>query len=492
MEEELGPVRAPELDGAIAWLNTPAPLTLAQLRGKIVLLDFWTYGCINCLHVLPDLQRLQAKFADELVVIGVHAAKFDNERRTENIRRTLQRLGIRHPVANDAHFAIWQAYTVRAWPTQVLIDPRGYVVGTATGEGHGAQLEEVITAVIAVFDEAGTLDRTPRPLSPGDTADDGFLAFPGKVLADERSSRLFIADTGHHRIVQTDLEGRVQRVLGSGVAGRDYGAAETAQFRHPQGLALDGETLWVADAGNHLIRRIDLASGQVTTVAGTGRQATWQKTDGGAALETSLNSPWDLAWNGQFLLIAMAGPHQVWLLDPQRGLVIRYAGSGAEGRVDGDVDSAAFAQPSGLALAGRTLYVADAEANIVRAVSLPPVNHVRTVAGGDLFEFGDVDGAGDAVRLQHPLGVCATAELLLVADTYNHRIKHLDPATGRVWSWTGAGQPGHVDGAPSVARFYEPGGLSATGRHVYVADTNNHAVRVADLASGEVRTLDIR
>ena len=152
---ELGPVRAPELDGAVAWLNTPAPITLAQLRGKIVLLDFWTYGCINCQHVLPDLQRLQAKFADVLVVIGIHAAKFDNERSTENIRRTLQRLGIGHPVANDAQFAIWQAYTVRAWPTQVLIDPRGYVVGTATGEGHGAQLEEVIEAVAAVFDRGG-------------------------------------------------------------------------------------------------------------------------------------------------------------------------------------------------------------------------------------------------------------------------------------------------------------------------------------------------
>ena len=492
MEEELGPVRAPELDGAVAWLNTPAPLTLGQLRGKIVLLDFWTYGCINCQHVLPDLQRLQAKFADVLVVIGVHAAKFDNERSTENIRRTLQRLGIRHPVANDAEFRIWQAYTVRAWPTQVLIDPRGYVVGTATGEGHGAQLEEVITAVAAVFDEEGTLDHAPRPLTPEATAHEGMLAFPGKVLADEASSRLFIADTGHHRIVETDLQGRVQRVFGSGVAGRDYGPAESAQFSSPQGLALDGDTLWVADAGNHLIRRIDLASGQVSTMAGTGRQATWQQSDGGAALEISLNSPWDVAWDGRLLFIAMAGPHQIWLLDPIRGMVIRYAGTGAEGRHDGHVDAAAFAQPSGLALLGRTLYVADAEANIVRAAALPPENQIRTVAGGDLFEFGDVDGEGDAVRLQHPLGLCVIGERLLVADTYNHRIKRLDPATGRVSSWTGAGRPGHVDGPAATARFYEPGGLSATGRHAYVADTNNHAVRVVDLASGDVQTLDIR
>lgn len=492
MEQESGPVRAPELDGAIAWLNTPAPLTLAQLRGKIVLLDFWTYGCINCLHVLPDLQRLQARFADVLVVIGIHAAKFDNEKSTENIRRTLARLGIRHPVANDAAFAIWQAYTVRAWPTQVLIDPRGYVVGTATGEGHGNQLEEVIEAVAAFFEQEGLLDRTPRPLWPEAAAHDGTLAFPGKVLADEASGRLFIADTGHHRIVETDLDGRVRRVFGTGTPGRNYGAATEAQFHHPQGMALSDDTLWVADSGNHLIRRIGLGSGNVTTAAGTGRQSTWQGGDGGAALETSLNSPWDVAWDGRLLFIAMAGPHQLWLLDPQRGLVIRYAGSGAEGRADGGVDEAAFAQPSGLALHGRTLYVADAEANILRAVTLPPDNQVRTVAGGDLFEFGDVDGTADAVRLQHPLGICVAAGGILVADTYNHRIKRLDPDTGRVRSWTGSGLPGHVDGAPTAARFYEPAGLSATSRHVYVADTNNHAVRVVDIATGDVQTLDIR
>lgn len=492
MDQELGPVRAPELDGAVAWLNTPVPITLAQLRGKVVLLDFWTYGCINCLHVLPDLQRLQARFADELVVVGIHSAKFDNERSTENIRRTLQRLGIRHAVANDAHFAIWQRYTVRAWPTQVLIDPRGYVVGTATGEGHGAQLEEAIAAVIGVFEQEGTLDRSPRPLAPVGRAADGPLAFPGKVLADEARTRLYIADTQHHRIVETDLVGRITRVFGSGLPGRDYGRAEEARFHEPQGLALAGDDLYVADAGNHLVRAIDLPTGTVRTVAGTGRQATWQQSDGGAALETSLTSPWDLAWDGRLLFIAMAGAHQVWLLDPQRGLVIRYAGTGAEARHDGHVDQAAFAQPSGLALDGRMLLVADAEANIVRAITLPPDNQVRTVAGGDLFEFGDVEGEGDAVRLQHPLGLCVAGGHVVVADTYNHRIKRLDPTTGNVRRWAGAGRPGHVDGLADAAMFYEPGGVSATGTHVYVADTNNHAVRVISLATGEVSTLDIR
>jgi len=280
-------------------------------------------------------------------------------------------------------------------------------------------------------------------------------------------------------------------VFGDGTAGREDAAGEAARFHSPQGMALDGDTLWVADAGNHLIRSVELSSGRVSTAAGTGRQATWQQSDGGSAPEISLNSPWDLAWDGRLLFIAMAGPHQVWLLDPMRGIVIRYAGTGAEGRHDGHVDEAAFAQPSGLTLVGRDLYVADAEANIVRAVALPPENQVRTIAGGDLFEFGDVDGDGDAVRFQHPLGLCAGAGGVLVADTYNHRIRHLDPATGRVRRWAGSGRPGHVDGAAATACFYEPGGLSTTGRHVYVADTNNHAVRVVDVASGEVQTLGI-
>ncbi|MGI8671034.1 MAG: thioredoxin-like domain-containing protein [Luteitalea sp.] len=492
MIRELGPVRAPELDGAVAWLNTPAPISLATLRGSMVLLDFWTYGCINCLHVLPDLQRLQARFADTLVVIGIHAGKFDNERNTANIRRVLERHGITHPVANDADFAIWQRYTVRAWPTQVLIDPRGYIVGTATGEGHAVQLDAAITALETTFEAQGTLARTPRPATPEATSHEGELAFPGKLVADPVRQHLFIADTRHHRIVQTDLAGRIVQVFGRGVPGHDDGGGEAATFRDPQGVALAGRTLWVADAGNHLIRHVDLETRAVTTTAGTGRQATWQQSDGGPAREISLNSPWDVAWDGARLYVAMAGAHQIWVLDPDRRVVRRCAGSGAEGRHDGDADQAAFAQPSGLALSDRTVFVADAEANIVRALTLLPMPRVATLAGGDLFAFGDRDGTGDEVRLQHPLGLCVADGLVLVADTYNHRIKRLDPSTGTVRWWAGSGAPGSVDGAAHLAAFYEPGGLCAAGDHVFVADTNNHAVRVVAAASADVATLDIR
>jgi hypothetical protein len=107
-----------------------------------------------------------------------------------------------------------------------------------------------------------------------------------------------------------------------------------------------------------------------------------------------------------------------------------------------------------------------------------------------LFEFGDVDGEGDAARLQHPLGVAFHAGMLYVADTYNHKVKILDPQTRRVRTLLGDGTPGHVDGVP--ARFFEPGGLTVAAGKLYIADTNNHAIRVADLTTREVSTLALR
>jgi sugar lactone lactonase YvrE len=488
-------VRAPELNGALDWLNVAAPLTLAALRGKVVLLDFWTYGCVNCMHILPDLKFLEQKYRDELVVIGVHSAKFTNERRSDNIRRIIVRYDIDHPVANDAAFAIWKAYGARAWPTQVVIDPEGYVVATASGEGKLDALDRVIGAVIEFFDEKKLIDRRPVPLSPErERLRKSALAFPGKVIADEGSGRLFVADSNHHRIVVLDLAGAgVRDTIGSGEAGFVNGPAAEARFYRPQGMALDRErdVLYVADTENHAVRSVDLRARAVATLAGTGRPAGWGAA-GGAARETPLNSPWDLQLSATGLLfVAMAGSHQIWMIDLGRRLALPYAGSGREARLDGGVDDAAFAQPSGLALLGQTLYVADSESNIIRAIALPPENRVRTIAGGDLFDFGDADGRGDAVRLQHPLGICAAADgaRLFIADTYNHKIKTLEPPAGEIRTFAGTGEAGAADGPRASAAFYEPGGVTATRDAVYVADTNNHAVRKIELASGVVSTL---
>jgi thiol-disulfide isomerase/thioredoxin len=488
-------IHAPELSGARDWLNVPRPLTLRSLRGKVVLLDFWTYGCINCMHVLPDLRRLERKYPNELVVIGVHSAKFTNERKSENIRHILQRYDIDHPVANDADFAIWRTYGVRAWPTLVLIDPEGYVVATASGEGKGEAFDRAIAAVVQLFDEQGKIDRTPIAVSSDvDRLRASTLAFPGKVLADEPGARLFISDSNHHRVLMCNLDGRIIDIVGGGGAAGDHelgdedGSFEEARFYRPQGLALAEDTLYVVDTENHTIRAVNLTTRQVTTVAGTGRQAGWGAT-GGAARESSLNSPWDLVADGRLLFIAMAGSHQVWVMDTVRGLVFPYAGTGREARADGGVDEAAFAQPSGIARHERRIFVADSESNIIRAIDLPPENRVRTLAGGDLFDFGHADGTGEAARFQHPLGVAVARDTLYVADTYNHSIRALDLTTGVTRTLAGSGEEGHVDGVGRRARFYEPGGLSATSDALFVADTNNHALRRVSLATGHVDTL---
>jgi thiol-disulfide isomerase/thioredoxin len=485
-----GRVRAPELAGGRSWLNTDKPLQLAALRGKVVLLDFWTYGCINCIHIIPDLKRLEAKYARELVVIGVHSAKFDNEKETENLRRIILRYEIEHPVVNDAHFAIWQAYGVRAWPTQVLIDPSGYIVGAVSGEGNYKVIDQAIWQTIAEFRRRGELNEQPVRLAlerakVGDLP----LAFPGKVLADDRGMRLFIADSNHNRIVVTKLDGTLVETIGTGARGASDGAFESASFYRPQGMALDQDSLYVADTENHLIRRVDLKKRVVDTIAGTGQQSRGTVSEG-AARNVALNSPWDLQLVGRSLYIAMAGPHQIWKLDLDEGRIYTFAGSGREARLDGTPTEAGFAQPSGLASDRQTLYVADSEANIIRAIDLGGEGRVRTLAGGDLFDFGDVDGTGDDVRLQHPLGLCEWEARLLIADTYNHKIKLLDPQTGSVKTFLGKGRPGQEDGAsPS---FYEPGGLSVANGRLFVADTNNHAVRVVDLKTKQTGTLMIK
>ncbi len=486
--QEKGRVRAPEISGGRGWLNTDKPLSIAALKGKFILLDFWTYGCINCIHIIPDLKKLEAKYPNQLVVIGVHSAKFHNEKETENIRRIILRYEIEHPVYNDADFTVWESYGVRAWPTQVLIDPAGYIVGTASGEGNYEVIDNTISKLLVEFRKRGELNEEPLELvleraKVGDLP----LAFPGKVLADASSDRLFIADSNHNRIVITKLDGSLIDTIGTSDPGSVDGAFEKASFYRPQGLALTGDFLFVADTENHLIRKIDLKNRTVETIAGTGKQSL-EYFKQGPAKSIALSSPWDLQLVDQTLYIAMAGPHQIWQLDLAKNEVSTFAGSGREARLDGSLLEAGFAQPSGIATDSKKLFVADSESNIIRAIDFAS-REVKTLVGGDLFQFGDVDGSGNEVRLQHPLGLISAGDKLLIADTYNHKIKELDPKRLRVSTLFGTGKPGQVDGtSPS---FYEPGGLSVASGKLFVADTNNHAIRVVDLRTKRTTTLRI-
>ncbi len=519
------------------------PLQLESLRGRFVLLDFWTYCCINCMHVLPELQKLEAAYPTELVVIGVHSAKFAGEKVTENIRAAILRYEISHPVVNDGEMVIWNRYGVQSWPTLVLIDPRGEAVWLGRGEQKFETIARIIDHGLPYYREQKLLAETPLKFSlERDRVADTPLLFPGKVLVSPERQQLYLADSNHNRIVVSDLAGHVVQVYGTGQIGHTDGTAAESSFNHPQGMALHGSTLFVADTENHLLRAIDLDAATVRTVAGTGVQARspWPGLEElpaevaisdlperwvGPPRSTALSSPWALAVHEGNLFIAMAGPHQIWSMPLIETEIGPYAGNGREDIVDGpllprrpyDEGFSSFAQPSGLAIDQDWLYVADSEGSSIRRVPLAPDQPVRTLVGtsalprGRLFIFGDRDGEGllrpaeepplDAESLadrttgpllQHPLGVAVDNGLLYVADTYNNKIKVIDLQTGTCRTLAGTGIAGHQDGPPAAATFDEPAGLSAAGGMLYVADTNNHAIRTIDLKdANRVSTLEL-
>jgi thiol-disulfide isomerase/thioredoxin len=475
---------APELDGGTAWLNTAKPVTLKELKGKVVLLDFWTLCCINCIHVMPDLAKLEAKYPDQLVVIGVHSPKFDSEKDTASIKKAVLRYELAHPVVNDADRKIWDAYGVNSWPTLVLIDPEGRPVGKVSGEGNYEVLDRVIGQLVQKHRASKTLDETPRRFELlRDKTPEGPLAFPGKLLADAATNSLYIADSTHHRVVATDLGGTQKRVIGAGRPGYKDGSFAEAEFNDPQGLVLDGDTLYIADRKNHCLRAADLKAGTVTTVAGTGSQAGgFELRQADAPLPartTGLNSPWDILKVGRTLFIAMAGHHQIWAMDLDAKTVRPFAGNGRENIRDGSLAGAEFAQPSGLTTDGTFLYVADSETSSVRKLPLSGDGRVETLAGRGLFEFGDADGAYPSSRLQHALAVLWHDGGLIVADTYNSKLKRLDPKTKTLTTWVGK-------------EFDEPAGLSIANGKLYVADTNANRIRVVDLGTKAVTTLELK
>ncbi len=489
-----GTLNAPDFPDGLQWLNTERPLSLRELRGKVVLLDFWTYCCINCMHILPDLKRLERKYADALVVIGVHSAKFLTEQETENIRQAILRYEIEHPVVNDNQMVVWQQYAVRAWPTLVLIDPNGKIVGYHSGEGIYEIFDRAIAQTIQTAEAKGVLKRGALNFKlEREREARTVLRFPGKALADERTQRLFIADSNHHRVLVASLkDGAIQMVIGSGAAGLEDGAFEQARFNNPQGMAYDpdADALYIADTDNHAIRKADLRKRVVETLAGTGEQSRAYPPRAGKGRETALNSPWDVVLIGDTLYIAMAGSHQLWRLNLKTLQAEPHAGTGREACIDGALDRCALAQPSGIATDGKKLYFADSEVSCIRAADTDPNGALETLVGGDLFDFGDRDGFGREARLQHPLGVVYVDGVLYVADTYNNKIKRLDPRTRKIETFLGTGAAGARDGENPT--FDEPGGISYANGKLYIADTNNHLIRVADLKTKRVETLQLR
>ncbi|MBT2586912.1 NHL domain-containing thioredoxin family protein [Arthrobacter sp. ISL-95] len=468
-------VRASELEGR-GWLNTGGKsLDLESLRGKIVLLDFWTFCCINCLHVLDELRPLEEKYSDVLVTVGVHSPKFEHEADPVALASAVERYEIHHPVLDDPELATWKAYTARAWPTLVVIDPEGYIVAHLSGEGHAGGLAVLLEELVAEHEAKGTLHRGNGPyVAPEPTS--GTLRFPGKATQLANGNYL-VVDSGHHRLVELrpDLE-TVERIIGSGSKGFLDGQSEIAQFNEPQGVTLlPSELAWklgydavVADTVNHRLRGVTLSSGYVQTLAGNGVQrlldagparvtdtgaGTWSEHhDGGPAdfaadaidvgalglgTEVSLSSPWDVVWSEklQRVVIAMAGTHQIFAFDPLANEVSILAGSGLEGLLDGKAEEAWFAQSSGLAIDGEdNIWVADSETSSLRRLVVGDSGvTVETAVGKGLFDFGFRDGGADDARLQHPLGVTVLPDnSVAIADTYNGAVRRYDPSTKSV------------------------------------------------------------
>ncbi|MEU3206388.1 thioredoxin-like domain-containing protein [Streptomyces cyaneofuscatus] len=427
-------VRAPELIGKGGWLNTgDRQYTLSELRGRIVILDFWTFCCVNCLHVLDELRELEEKHRDTVVIIGVHSPKFVHEAEHQAVVDAVERYEVHHPVLDDPELATWKQYAVRAWPTLVVIDPEGYVVAQHAGEGHAHAIEKLVEELEAEHGAKGTLRRGDGPyVAPEPVAT--HLRFPGKALLLPDGGFL-VSDTTRHRLVELEADGEtVRRHFGTGERGLNDGGPDEARFSEPQGLAVlpDGR-IAVADTVNHAIRALDLTTGVTSTLAGTGRQW-WQGTPiSGPAREVDLSSPWDLAWFAGRLWIAMAGVHQLWTYDPEAQAVRVAAGTTNEGLVDGPAAEAWFAQPSGLAVSadGERLWVADSETSALRWVDRD--EHVHTAVGTGLFDFGHRDGAAAQALLQHPIGVTALPDgSVAISDTYNHALRRYDPATDEV------------------------------------------------------------
>lgn len=497
--------RAKDFPPGFQWLNTDRPLSLVgDLKGHVVVLDFWTYCCINCMHTLPTLEWLEKKYSGQPVVfIGVHSAKFSNEQVAANIREAIGRYEISHPVVADRDMEIWRSYSVTAWPTIVIIDPKGNVVYQQAGEGRRDELDDVISVLLEQHRKAGTLAQEPVRIERPAHKKKSTLSYPGKLAFSPDQKTLAISDSNHNRVLLVDPEtGKVKGRIGSGERGLQDGGFAEARFFRPQGLAWAGnEKLYVADTENHALREIDLASQTVKTLAGDGRQGQWVP-GANDARATRLSSPWDLAYDAAsgFLFIAMAGLHQIWAYHAGSGRIGPFAGSGYENIVDGSLADAQFAQPSGLSLYGTFLLVADSEVSAVRLIDLSSSKkggqQVYTLVGAGLFEFGHRDGPVEQARLQHPLGVHCAGNKVYVADTYNHAIRLIDLAEQKVSTLVGKADMKTMcrldDPSCDTLGLYEPSDVKQKGSVLYIADTNNHLVRTFDLEKMVLRTLPVQ
>jgi YVTN family beta-propeller protein len=468
-----GPV-APEINTSYGWVNTDSAYTLKDFRGKIVLLDFWTLGCINCQHVIPGLHKLQEKYPHELVEIGVHSAKFTSEKQTQRIRDAIAKFGIDHPVVNDADYKVWDSYGVQAWPTLVLISPDGKIVMTQSGEDVYNIFDGQIQKLINEY--AGEIDTIPFIFKQRNIQQAAsVLKFPSKIIAGGNNT-IWISDNGNNRIVNIDETGKILQVIGKGGRGFTNGTFAEATFNEPEGMAIKNNILFIADSKNNAIRAANLSAKTVTTIAGNGQMG-YYFDDAKWDVPILPNSPWDLLIDSDYLYIADAGNHQILRMNLHDNNVFRFAGSGREGIQDGNLRQCSFSQPSGIAWDANFIYVADPEASAIRQLDIERKT-VKTIVGKGLFDFGDKDGKAKNALLQHCAGLTASGGNVYIADTYNGKVKVLDQKTNTVTTL--------------VNGLDEPNGILVLGNELWITDTNNNQIIKYNLIKRTKQIVNVR
>ena len=471
------PTPAPEFPAGLEWLNLAKPLRMSQLAGRVTALVFVNAGSAWCQHRLADLSTLRKRHGDHLNVVAVHVPRFDHERDARRVLKRMHRQALEFPLAHDADWTAWQHFGIEAWPTVLLIDGKGQVRDRIVGDGPVRDLENAIAKLRSEeaplpMNAAGIeLRRSREPDLP--------LRFPVGIAANQQY--VYVVDSGHHRVLECTPAGRIHRQFGSGGPGFIDGPMELAAFQNPQGLCLQRDALYVADTGNHAVRRIKLSTGDVDTLCGAGRP--------GAPVEGPIADPRSVALDqprgvaispSNVICISTAGDNRIWAYDLGERSLKLLAGSGAMDLVDGEGAAAAFAGPSGLAIVQQILYVADEASSAIRSVHLR-TRQVTTLVGQGQWTFGNLEGSRADALLQQPQAVAldGSAPVLWVADSGNDQLRTLRLGGGEVSTIS------------LPQRLHSPAGLAVVNGIVWIADTDAHAVLRFDPADGGLRQIPI-
>lgn len=480
------------------WFNVERPLEVSDLKGRIVLLDFWTYACVNCAQTLQQIKEWEKQFGSKLVVIGVHSGKFENEKNFAEIKKAIIRNDITHPVINDSNLRIWNSFEVKAWPTLVLLNPNGNVEKVYVGESEAEQAKSGIKRLIAKYKYE--LNRSPLPMALEKTSIDGnVLSFPTKLeyAADfsyksHHTPALFISNTGKNNILVTSLSGDVMIKIGSGSVGMEDGSFDVASFNAPQGLLYRAGKLYVADTGNHALREIDFKTGKVTTLVGSGqRGSVLSDQEIIEARSFELTSPTELEFfpNLDNIVIANSGTHQLLSYSVNKGTITLLAGSGAEGISDGKYPNNSLAQTADLSVFNKKLYFLDSESSSLRV--LDEAGEIKTLVGKGLFDFGLKNGDRNEALMQHPLGLMVDDTGAYISDSFNHVIRKYDLTSGNLSLIAGSKKSGNNLGSSGSTEFDQPEGIVSVLNNFYIADANNNRIVVLNRGNFSSSLLDV-